>query len=1035
MKTRAGRPDYNTAGVSVTRRDGIHQTKPNKSGSRNPNRWIRAAAGVAGAALLNAASALPVFADNDIPKVALNVAPAPNEADTGPKVLLGQDASGEGASYAWVDLTTEGEGNCRIYFDFRKSSNSFHFLDRRGTKVALGISEAGVEQILGSGTVAPGAMRLARHGLSMAVFQNGKLVCSGFDERLTGGNAGFRMLGSDAPIKLKAESRDDIHFSDDFMVTETKSAQWRGNGSPEKGDFEVKSLKNPLLSANAFCYMGKGQGIYSVVGEPWWDRYTYQAALRGPAEGAVGISAGTVSKIGLIFAFRDDKNYGLFRWTPRSQVPDAAGVKQAGKRELIRVADGVETVLASSEGGYEPQQWYAATIRVTYAHVNISIDGHSLLDAADPALTSGGAGVWCDVALPAKMALSPKEQAYQYNSLNDLMKQHAVFDDVKVNSLEGFEEQFRLAGPLTGGWLTGAGDWKVQSAKNADGSTTDGGAGELTVIPPADGVAKALIGDRRWARYQVEADVYPGSGPTGLIFLHRDESNYYSATISGDELRLSRVAATSTGIKETNVDTTHLAKSDGPVHLTATIKRGHIKVTASAAGNALVSVETFDGASQLKGRAGLLASGAAAGRSARFSNFELSFVHDSDPLITTNAVFEDEVTMNDWTNPTSEWHPPKDPVMVDGKPVNLLWHRSQFPGDVEMTVEPRDFTETKYEVALSLAKSGQGKNNGYIFLYKSGDSAEGTSRSTTAQIFREGEMVAESVLADDAKQLTSLSLRRCGKYVVATANGTPILTYRDEKPLSGSQIAYYTRGVTLRTEATKISSNNFHDELFSSAPTLWRTAGAAIAEVTNRWQCDPRWSFYSLKSELGKAAPAVLWNKTSYPRDVTVEFFVGNKMEGERGPPYTYARDINVTICSDGSDLTKGYTFMFGGNGNQGSMITRNGVEVKRSAKTVTIPTDMNFHRYWFAIKVEKHGSRVSYKIDKYFADEKNDKGETVGELAFDDPQPLTGDRVGLWTFNHAIMISRIRISGENGEVLEMPGADRPALKSPYDGK
>src|SRR5262249_47041420 len=153
------------------------------------------------------------------------------------------------------------------------------------------------------------------------------------------------------------------------------------------------------------------------------------------------------------------------------------------------------------------------------------------------------------------------------------------------------------------------------------------------------------------------------------------------------------------------------------------------------------------------------------------------------------------------------------------------------------------------------------------------------------------------------------------------------------------------------------------------------------------------------------------WNKTAYPGDVTVEFFVSNKMEGERGPPYTYARDMNVTICSDGSDLNKGYTFHFGGNGNTGSFITRNGVEVKRSAKPITIPTDMNFHRHWFIMKIEKHGSRVSFRVDRYFEDEKDAKGEKIGELAFEDPNPLTGNRIGLWTYNHAIMISRVRIS------------------------
>jgi hypothetical protein len=467
----------------------------------------------------------------------------------------------------------------------------------------------------------------------------------------------------------------------------------------------------------------------------------------------------------------------------------------------------------------------------------------------------------------------------------------------------------------------------------------------------------------------------------------------------------------------------------------AAVRRGHIKVTASASGIPPATVEAFDTTAQLRGRAGLAVSAGGNGR-ATFRNFGVSFIRESEPLITTNAVFEDELTMNDWTNPTSEWHPGSQPYTVDGKPVNALWHRSQFPGDVELSVEPRDFPEPKFEIGLSLAKNGQGKNNGYIFRYRSGDAAEGASRTISASIERQGEKVAENVVVDDNKQLTSLSFRRCGKYVVGMANGQPILSFRDEAPLAGSQVAYYAKGVTLRSEATKIASNNFRDELFSSAPSAWRTAGeATIAEVTNRWQCDPRWSFFSLKSEVGKARAAVLWNKTLYPGDVTVEGFVSNKMEGERGPPYTYARDMNVTICSDGADLTKGYTFHFGGNGNTGSYITRNGLEVKRSAKPVVIPTDMNFHRHWFAVKVEKHGSHVSFRVDKYFADEKNDKGEIVGELAFDDPNPLAGNRVALWTFNHAIMISRVRISGEGGDTLEDPGVVLPTLKSPYDGK
>jgi hypothetical protein len=330
-------------------------------------------------------------------------------------------------------------------------------------------------------------------------------------------------------------------------------------------------------------------------------------------------------------------------------------------------------------------------------------------------------------------------------------------------------------------------------------------------------------------------------------------------------------------------------------------------------------------------------------------------------------------------------------------------------------------------IALSVAKDGQGKNNGYVFKYQSGSAAEGASRSTALELYRQGEKVAEKVLLDEVRQLSSVTIRRCGKYVIGLVNGKPMVSYRDEEYATGSRVAFYTQGVTVKTEAIKIVSNHFKNDLFSSAPVNWRTAGAAVAEVANRWQCDPRWSFFSLKNDRKAGKAAVLWSKLLYPGDCTVEFYVGNKMEGERGPPYQYARDINVTIGSDGSNLNKGYTFMFGGQANSGSMILRDGVEVKRSGRA--IPMDMNYHRHWFSIKIEKRGNTVSFRVDRFFV---ADNAKT-GELVYEDEQPLDGSHIAIWTYDHALMISRVRISGEGGEVADHPDWVPGALKTPYD--
>ncbi|MCW8130622.1 MAG: hypothetical protein KIS92_09755 [Planctomycetota bacterium] len=978
--------------------------------------WALAAAGLLMLVLLNRLSAPTLGGDTGTPSLKMNLEPSTSPPDPGPELILGaEQGKGKGTNFPWVDVTPEGAcQDYRIYFD-RQDNENFHFLDRKGKDLILGLCEGGVEQVFARAAMQGSEQpRVARHGAQIGVFEGGRLALSAFDDRRMGGTVGMRRIGTDAALTLKAERREDVHFADDFMREEKDKSPWRKiNCSEERGDFMIKNLRHPLLSANAFNYMGTGDGVLSVIGEKWWDNYRFESSLRGPEKG----------QIGLVFALQDEKNYGLFRWTARPVNADGS-TTGPGKKELVLVRDGKEQVLASGEGGYLPDQWYKAVILVSYARVKVSLDGHVQFEVAEPNLAAGCAGVWCNVSRPKEVALDPKALPFQVNSLNALMRQNAVFDDIKVDSVESLEEDFRQAGPLAGGWLVGSGEWLVKAEP--------GKAGELNVRP-GPWASKSLIGARHWAQYELECEIDPGSTTAGIVFLYRDESDYVAARTDGRVLQLVRVEQG----KETPVDQTTLpegAAKDGFVPLHASIQHGYIKVAAP--GGAMV--QGFEEEGILRGRAGLMASQGKGAEPARFRRFRLAFLQEAEPLVTTNAIFEDETTMKDWTSPTSEWFPPRNPLSVEGQPVNLLWHRSQFPGDVELAVEPRQIQDEKHEIALSVSKDGKGSNNGYVFRYRAGRPTNDGKTATVIELLRQGETVKEKVLEGDAKvrELSSLSLRRAGSYVVGKINGKPALVWKDEKPLVGSRVAYYSRGVEVKVESAKIVSDHFRNELFSRAPVDWRTSGMAIAEVTNRWQCDPRWSFFSLKSDLarrdeGKAA--VLWSKYLYPGDVTVEYFVGNKMEGERGRPYTYARDINVTICSDGNDLTKGYTFMFGGQGNKGSYILRDGVEVKSTP--LKIPTDMNYHRHWFSVRVEKRGNRVSYRIDRYFSDSNSESRQSEGELVFEDDKPLTGMRVAIWTYDHATMISRVRISGDGGAETEDPGAGVPALKTVYDNE
>lgn len=977
--------------------------------------WAVAAAAVALLALVDRLMIPAGGEETAAPSLKMTLEPVASNPDPGPESIVGAESGkGKGTSFPWVDVTAVGAcKDYRIYFD-RTDNENFHYVDRGGSELTLGLCEGGVEQVFARAQLDEGAgsVRVARHGAQIGVFQGNRLVVSAFDDRRMGGTVASRRLKPSGDLKLNAERREDLHFADDFMREEKpEQSPWhKVLGDPARGDFQIKNLRHPLLSANAFNYMGQGENVMALAGQPWWDNYRYEASIRGP----VG------AQIGLVFAARDEKNFGMFRWTARPVNPDGS-TSGPGKRELVRVADGKEVVLASGEGGYLPDQWYRVETLVSYARVQVSVDGRVFFESSDPYLAAGSAGVWCNVPKPKEAALDPKALPFQINSLNMLMRQNAVFDDVKVDSIESLEDDFRQPGALARGWLVGSGDWIVK----ADA----GKAGEL-VVQPGPWASKSLIGDRGWAQYQVECDLDPGSGMAGVVFLYRDESSHYLARTDGRTLQLVKTDQ----LKETTVDQAELpaaALKDGFVHLNASIKHGYIKVTAS--GGAVV--QGFEDQGIMRGRAGLLATPGKGGEPARFRRFRLAFLPEAESLVTTNAIFEDESSMKDWTSPTSEWFPPRNPLNVDGQPVNLLWHRSQFPGDVELVVEPRQIQDEKHEIALSVSKDGKGTNNGYVFRYRAGRPTNDGKTATVIELLKQGEPVKELVLKDDKKvrELSTLSLRRAGAYVVGKINGKPALVWKDEKPLVGSRVAYYTRGVDVKVESAKIVSDHFRNELFSNAPVDWRTAGLAIAEVTNRWQCDPRWSFFSLKNDIsrredGKAA--VLWSKYLYPGDVTVEFFVGNKMEGERGRPYTYARDINVTICSDGSDLTKGYTFQFGGQANKASYILRNGAEVKSAP--LTIPVDMNYHRHWFSVRVEKRGNRLSYRVDRYFSDPSSPAKQPEGEMVYEDEKPLEGNRVAIWSYDHGVMISRVRISGDGGIEAEVPGVNVPELKSIY---
>ncbi|MHC4506965.1 MAG: hypothetical protein ACYTFI_27070, partial [Planctomycetota bacterium] len=365
----------------------------------------------------------------------------------------------------------------------------------------------------------------------------------------------------------------------------------------------------------------------------------------------------------------------------------------------------------------------------------------------------------------------------------------------------------------------------------------------------------------------------------------------------------------------------------------------------------------------------------------------------------------------------------------------VYWHRAPFHGDVELAVDLPEIDSPRggEKTVIGIAKTGdRGRpGNGYGWaLEASVPDKRSVGIQWHATLVREGVAEKQASL-DSGRTVESMFIRRRGRYVLGGADGETLTVFRDEEPLTGSRVAFLTRGVAIDPSRVRLYGRQVHDYRFSEAPADWRVA-AGVWEIANRWQCDPRWSFF-IGWPTGWPHPrsgeelTAAWNKRSFPGDVMVDFFVGPKMTGERGRRYEYVRDLNVTIAADGADLSSGYTFMFGGFGNTRSAILR-GDKILAESRGRYPSDSMVAHQKWFHVRAKKTGNRLEYRVGFL--------GQRLVDLKAVDPEPLTGDRVAVWSYDCGIAIGRMRIAGSAAGEMEAPDFRPPArVRTPYDGQ
>lgn len=244
------------------------------------------------------------------------------------------------------------------------------------------------------------------------------------------------------------------------------------------------------------------------------------------------------------------------------------------------------------------------------------------------------------------------------------------------------------------------------------------------------------------------------------------------------------------------------------------------------------------------------------------------------------------------------------------------------------------------------------------------------------------------------------------------------------QPALGPRVGVQAAGPSGEAGLLSVRGTQLYDYTFATAPTDWQPSGGTW-ELTNRFQCDPRWSFYG---GMRRTGAAVTWNKRRFQGDVAVEVYAAFKHGLAWNIPWTYRpSDLNLTLCGDGRNPSSGYSFIFSGDNGRRTMILR-GERVLAATEQPRFLTPSfadsspmeHFHRRWWRLEARRQGRLLSFFID--------------GELALqaEDPDPLPGGQVALWTTQNGIMIARVRIAyaQEEPPSLPFPSPPSPSLPS-----
>ena len=556
-------------------------------------------------------------------------------------------------------------------------------------------------------------------------------------------------------------------------------------------------------------------------------------------------------------------------------------------------------------------------------------------------------------------------------------------------------------------WEPLGGNWAIQSAKTPSQAAN---AFRLFGKSPVPAVTASQLSFWFWRDYRAGVAVRSAdpSATMGLVFYFRDARNYHLLRwVERSRLELVRVRG----------DREEVLATSPAVGVTDSWYRLEVMVSGGAVGGYLDGTRLLlaEDDALVGGKVGLMV---ASEHGCWFDDVAVESVEGEPPAQlarpfgpaeSSNADFSgkdftEDNAMVGWAHPRGQWDEGKD---------GYFWYHCRFFNDTSFEWQSADAPLATGEVVL-FADQG-GPETGYALRWN----------ATVATLSRKGKLLRN--VPAPAGGVSSLQFSAVKTELALRLNQLPIVRVTDQKPLSrgfvGAKLSpvveprwrHYKR-YRMRPDwrdRARVSSSHHAEYLFDSAPTAW-LAQAGHWRTLNRWACVPMWSFFG-----GRANEmAVLWNKRRVPGDFDLEVAFA-PMEGSvQRVHYTWPTNLSIAFCADGRSLDRGYNLLFGLN-DIPSRLYRGSRVVAENSSLVVPGFRFNAHpfyravtRNWQRIRLRRSGGAI--RVSAAVFDEEGDESGMKQLFEFTDPQPLKGDRFGLWAWGlNGMAVARLSLSFE----------------------